>query len=397
MSNNGKVNINIPAGTNLDDVLANDEVITAQGQSTVKSRSRSLSQVEEQRITWVWEGRFASGKLNMLAGDPGDGKSTITLDIAARTTTGTAWPDGKPNKAADVILLSAEDDPADTIKPRFMAAGGDPERMHVMEAVVRYDAKSDKQTESYFSLTDDIDALAELLDHTGARLVIIDPISAYLAGVDSHKNAELRSVLGPLSKLASETGVCVLCVSHLNKSSASAQYRVMGSLAFSAAARSTWVTAKDKENDVRRLLLPVKNNLAPDMGGLAYTIRSSERNADIPVVAWEKGPVTITAQQALSSETKSTKTNDAAGWLEEILIGGPVEANEIKKLAKESGIASWRTINEAKKSLDVETYCNGSPRHGGKWMWKLKDCNLKDASSTLSDSASLRNKEKTPF
>lgn len=377
--------ISIPQGASLNGTI-------------LKSRSRNLSSVETQRLLWLWQGRFACGKLNMLAGDPGHGKSTVTLDIAARTTIGACWPDGQANIAGDVILLSAEDDPGDTIKPRFEAAGGNSEKCHIFEATLRYDAESDKENESFFSLSSDLDALKELIEHTQARLVIIDPISAYLGGVDSHKNAEIRSILGPLANMASETGCCILAVSHLNKSTASAQYRVMGSLAFSAAARSTWVTAKDKDNPARRLLLPVKNNLAPDTGGLAYSIQPSEYNPQIPCVSWEREPVHVSAEIALApASDDSGKMTDVIDWLRNILDSGPVEANEIKRLANESGIASWRTINEAKKQMGIKTFCDGSPRHGGKWKWELKSANFKDEASLLTPIASLSNDKKTPF
>ena len=146
-------------------------------------------------------------------------------------------------------------------------------------------------------------------------MIVIDPISAYLDGTESHNNAEVRAVLAPLAKLAAEVGAAVVCVTHLNKGSqSSALYRATGSLAFVAAARAAYAVTKDKDNPSRRLILPMKNNLAPDTSGIAYAVVAPQ---GIPIVAWEPTPVTITADEALSSEqrepTRTTREPNGRG------------------------------------------------------------------------------------
>src|SRR5262249_41661169 len=138
---------------------------------------RRLADVQSEKVTWLWPGRLALGKLTILSGDPGLGKSFLSLDIAARLTTGQMWPDGGPAPPGTVVLLTAEDGVADTVRARFDAAGGDPERVHVLEAM------REGNGERLFGLSRDLPALEELVQRSAAKLVIIDPVSAYLGKV----------------------------------------------------------------------------------------------------------------------------------------------------------------------------------------------------------------------
>jgi RecA-family ATPase len=152
--------------------------------------------------------------LCLIAGPPGLGKSQVTTYIAAIVSSGGTWCTGEKCEVGDVFILSAEDDPSDTIRPRLEACGANLDRVHIIEAVHVTIAKRDRP----FTLKYDLDPLAEkLVVSPDAKLVIIDPISAYLSGVNSHKNVEVRSVLAPLAKLAADHGVAVVCVTHLNK------------------------------------------------------------------------------------------------------------------------------------------------------------------------------------
>ncbi|MFW6062320.1 MAG: AAA family ATPase, partial [Planctomycetota bacterium] len=151
-----------------------------------------LADVEAQDVHWLWLNRFARGKLSLLAGHPGLGKSQITIDIAARVTRGSPWPNGEGLALlGNVIFLSAEDDPADTIRPRMDAAGADVERAFVIAAI------REKGTQRGFDLTRDLDRLDQLVQEIGdVRLIVIDPISAYLGGkMDSHRNTDVRAAL----------------------------------------------------------------------------------------------------------------------------------------------------------------------------------------------------------
>ena len=180
------------------------------GQGTLVSRR--ASGIEPEAISWLWPQRIARGKITLIAGLPGLGKSQVTTDMSAITSSGGTWPTGEASDACDVPVLSAEDDPADTIRPRLRPVA-QPNPVHIIEAV-RYD-----RGEKLFNLEDDVEALANyLVTHPGTKLVIVDPIDAYLGRTDSHKNAEVRRVLAPLAKLAADHDVAFLGVTHLSKS-----------------------------------------------------------------------------------------------------------------------------------------------------------------------------------
>ncbi len=329
---------------------------------------RCLANVSPELIRWLWLGRIACGKVTLIVGDPGLGKSFATLDIAARVSTGATWPDGRPSISGSVILLSAEDDAADTIRPRLDALGADLSRIHILDGVRSEDSETGEAVERAVTLAD-TNVLAEAIDSvTDVRLAIVDPISAYLGTADSHKNAEIRSLLAPLAKFAAARGIAVVAVSHLNKGAGSAIYRIMGSLAFTAAARAVWVVAKDKDDETRRLLLPVKNNLATDSGGLAYRIKTHD---NAPFVEWEPDPVLVDVSDALASppgDEEGSFRQEAAKWLTEILARGPMTVKALKHEASGAGF-SWRTIERAKSA--VGAVARKQEFSGGWWCWEL--------------------------
>ncbi len=141
--------------------------------------------------------------------------------------------------------------------------------------------------------------------------MVIDPISAYLPGIDSHKNAEVRAVLAPLAEVAAKHDVAVVAVTHLRKGAGAAMYRAMGSLAFVAAARAVFAVAKDRSDPVRRLMVPIKCNLATDTMGLAYALMPSDV-PDVPTVVWSADPVTVTADDVLGADRKKHRARDEA-------------------------------------------------------------------------------------
>ena len=330
-----------------------------------------MADVRAERVSWLWPGRIALGKLTLIAGDPGLGKSFLTLDIASRVSTGAGWPDaiGASCSPGGVVLLSAEDDPADTIRPRLDAAGADLSRISVVEAVHsgRRDAGPSVRT---FDLSRDLPALEQAIRATlDCRLVVIDPVTAYLGKSDSHNNADIRGLLAPLADLAARHRVAVLGVTHLNKSGAgSAVYRTMGSLAFVAAARAAWAVVADKDDPGRRLVLPIKNNLAPNHGGLAYTFVDSPGH-DQPQLAWEDGTVTISADDALSVERGGERSvvDDAVDWLRELLADGPRAMRDVEEDARGAGY-SIAALRRAKAVLGV---VSRKPAFGGPWEWSL--------------------------
>ena len=335
-----------------------------------------LSDVRAESVEWLWPGRIALGKLTLIAGDPGLGKSFLTLDMAARVSRGLAWPDapGVATTPGGVVLLSAEDGVADTIRPRLDAAGADVARIVALEAIQSVgDGKGGRRDSvRAFDLSRDLPALeAAIQSVEGCRLVVIDPVTAYLGGVDSHKNAEIRGLLAPLGAIAERHRVAVVAVTHLNKSNnGPAIYRAMGSLAFAAAARAAWAVIKDKDDPTRRLLLPIKNNIAPDTGGLAYRIEPLGVDG-CPAVAWEPDPVNVSADDALGGDREEgggrTERDDAADWLRDLLANGPKLARDVLTESKAAGF-SKRTIDRAKPAAGVRTR---KEAFGGGWVWEL--------------------------
>lgn len=335
-----------------------------------------LSDVKAEPVAWLWPGRIALGKLTLIAGDPGLGKSFVTLDMAARVSTGNGWPDrlGERIEPGGVVLLSAEDGIADTIRPRLDSAGADVTRIVALEAIKSVGDKGQESART-FDLSRDLPALeAAIQSVKGCRLVVIDPVTAYLGGVDSHKNAEIRGLLAPLGAIAERHRVAVVAVTHLNKSGGGpAIYRAMGSLAFAAAARAAWAVSKDKDDEQRRLFLPIKNNIAPDTGGLAYRIEPLGMDGG-PVVAWEPDPVNVSADAALTADRNGeggerTERNDAADWLRDYLRDGPKLAKDVVSESKSAGFAK-RTIDRAKALAGVRTR-KEKRNFGGGWVWEL--------------------------
>ena len=340
--------------------------------------TRCLSDVEAKPVRWLWPGRIARGKLTIIAGNPGLGKSQITASIAAVVTRGGRWPvDGEQCKPGVVLFLSAEDDPADTLRPRLEAAGADLSRVHIVDGVIAGYAGDGSATNRSFSLQADVQALGSKLAKLGnVALVVIDPISAYLGDTDSHKNAEVRGLLTPLSELAAHYDTAIMGVSHLNKTAGmQALMRVTGSLAFVAAARSAYLVAADPQDKARRLFLPMKNNLGPDATGLAFriegaTISSPGGPLGTSVISWEPEPVSMTADDVMQAEaapSSNSALDTAADWLRETLADGPVGAIKLFSKAGAEGIAK-KTLQRASDKLGVRKEKLGMEAG---WSWSL--------------------------
>lgn len=335
---------------------------------------RRVSEIEKQELRWLWPGRIPLAKLTLFAGDPGLGKSFVTLDIAARVTCGTKWPDGAAAcKPGSVIVLSAEDDAADTIRPRLEAAGADLSKVHVLQAVRRAKPSGETSLEQ-FSLETDLLALQDaIVSLSDARLIVIDPVSAYLGGIDSHVNANVRSLLAPLSEMAATTRVAVVTVTHLNKNSSSALYRASGSVAFVAAARAVWLFAKNPDDAAQRLMLPGKMNLAPEQSGMGYQLEAKQDGA---VVVWGEA-VSVSAEAVLEPEGTERRSErlEAMDWLRGQLADGPVAQRKLKADAAREGF-TWATLRRAKDALGITTEKSGFQ---GASQWHLKGVHSKGA------------------
>lgn len=325
-----------------------------------------LADVQPQAIDWLWPERIARGKVSMIAGDPGLGKSMLTVALASAVSTGARWPvSGGNAPIGSVIMLSAEDSLADTIRPRLDAAEADCSKIYAIE-MVRERTAGGEETERSFSLAKDIEILSDLLTtHPDCRLITIDPVSAYLDGTDSHKNSDVRALLSPLSEMAEKHGVAIVTITHLNKGGGIAIYRATGSLAFVAAARSVLGVIKDREDSARRLVLPIKNNLGADTSGLAYRIETARNGS--PVLHWEPDAVTVDINEALDNrmDDEGGKRQDAINWLESELEDGPVLTKDLKKNAATLG-HSWRTVQRAMKQIGVDARKTGMK---GGWKW----------------------------
>ena len=313
----------------------------------------TYTDIAPEEVVWLWRDRIPSGKLSIICGDPGQGKSFLSLDIASRVSAGIAFPDGAPCEQGKVIICSCEDGPADTIRPRLDSMGAD------VANVLNFEGMAGEGDQVFpFQLDRDIPDLDEYLaDTPGISLLIIDPVSGFMGAVDSHVNAAVRGVLSPLAKLAEKHSMAVMAITHLSKGQGRAIHKVMGSLAYIAAARTGWGVVTDPDDDDRKLFLPVKNNLSK-ITGLAYRIVDGR-------VEWEASPVMLTIDE-LDNDSE-TPRDEAREWIEGILKSGPVSAKDVLKQAKVDGICE-RTLKYAKKEMGVI-----SRRENDSWRWELPE------------------------
>jgi hypothetical protein len=338
----------------------------------------NLSDVTAEKINWIWPGRIAVGKLTLLAGEPGLGKSQVTLYVASTITRGTRWVASHDRaRRGRVLMLSAEDGLADTVRPRFDAAGGDPAMVRVIRATRTGPAHGT------FNLAADLVLLEREIQRLGdVELVIIDPISSYMLKVDSHKNTDVRSVLEPIGEMAERLKVGIFATSHLSKGEGKAINRIIGSIAFVAAARAAFTVVEDPEFEGRRLFLSVKNNIAPSQHGLAFRLEQREVSPGVlgSFVAWdENAEVKVTADQVLSGtgDQPSTK-NDAVQFLLHLLEDGPMAVRDIERQAVEASllaegkpIGQSKPFRQARADLDIKPRRSGGLGAGGQWVWEL--------------------------
>ena len=250
-------------------------------------RSKRAADIKPTRVVWLWPGWLPAGRLALLGGRPGDGKSSVTIDLAARLSTGSPLPDGyRPPAPLTVLILSGEDDPSDTIVPRLVAAGADLERVVIANGEVL-----DRETglSRSWTLPNDVPELANLVRDSGADLVVIDPLAAFTGmGVDTHRDAVVRSMLLPLSTMARHEKCAVVGVRHHRKGGATdARDAGAGSVAYTAAARIEWVAGRDPEDQSRRVLAVSKTNIAAVPPSRLYRLVPAEGPWDTVAVRWE--------------------------------------------------------------------------------------------------------------
>lgn len=320
----------------------------------------TLADVVPERVAWLWPGRLPLGKLVVLDGDPAVGKSTLTVDLAARLTTGSAWPDGEPCPMGHVVVLSAEDGLADTIRPRLDAAGADPAKVHALTEV-RYTDDAGKRCSRSVTLAD-VPVIEQTVRSVNARLVVVDVLMAYLPGkVDSHRDQDIRTVLAELAAMAERTGCCVLLLRHLNKATGgNPLYRGGGSIGIVGAARAAMLAAVDPDDENRRILAVTKSNLAAMPAALAYQLVDAPDHG-CARVEW-RGATEHRAADLLGRQEDDDERGErdyAAEWLVEYLTKqGPTKAGDVIKAARSDGIAE-RTLKRARQRAGVESVRRG--------------------------------------
>jgi putative DNA primase/helicase len=335
---------------------------------------RCATSITPKPLTWLWPGWIAAGKLTILAGNAGTGKTTLALSIAAALTGGEAWPDGTTvSSRGNVLIWSGEDAPEDTLVPRLIASGADLSRCFFIAGV------HDGDQSVPFDPAQDMHELTKaVLEIGGVSLLIVDPIVSAVAG-DMHRANDVRRSLQAFVDFAAAHGCGVIGITHFAKGGAGKlpADRVIGSQAFGALARMVLVAAKE-EGGERRVLARAKSNIADDDGGIAYGVELATIQGGIETtcIAWN-GAVEGTARQILGdveqlddSADVSEKAN-AERFLRDLLSDGPVPAQRVKADADGAGY-SIATIRRAQKSLGVIAVKEG---FGGKgsWFWKLPD------------------------
>jgi len=320
-----------------------------------------LSDVVAESINWTWPGRLARGKKTLVAGDPGQGKSSIAY-AAARITREADWPDGGRAPLGSVLILCAEDGLADTVRPKIDRCGGDPSRVFVLDGV-----RDHHGGHRMVNLARDIAAIEAAISEVRPELVIIDPITAYLGKTDSYKDAEVRGVLAPLLAAISKAQCALMTVAHLSKDQQrAALHRPGGSIAFVAAARLAFAVGSDPNDDDRRILAPLKSTICALAPSLAFRLPDGR-------VEWEAEPVALDADALLRQAPTADEREehvDAEAFLKEFLADGPQASVDVLKAAESNGI-SRRTLFRNKVRMGVRATRVGGVGAAGRWAWSL--------------------------
>lgn len=310
-----------------------------------------MSDIKEEEIKWLWYPYIPYGKLTIIQGDPGDGKTTLALNIASRLSKGEKFEEGVGiEEPINIIYQTAEDGLADTIKPRLLRANANCERIMVID-------------ESEKSLAMDDERLKKAIVSQNAKLLILDPIQAYLGNrVDMNRANEIREMTKKLTLLAEETKCAIVLIGHMNKSMGSkATYRGIGSIDIFAVARSVLLVGKIEENSSIRGVVQIKNNLAPIGNSKGFEIFDG-------CVKW-LGDYEITADEILNSfEGKINKTERAKRLLEELAEQyDEIKSSDIYTRAEELRI-SMRTMDNVKRELGIR-----AKKIKNSWYWELSD------------------------
>ena len=312
---------------------------------------RYFSTVIAKKVDWLWYPYIPFGKITIIQGDPGEGKTTLILNIAALLSNGLPMPDtDKKIDCSTIIYQSAEDGAEDTIKPRLVSAGADCTQVAFID-----------ETEQGLTLNDA--RIETAIKETGARMLVIDPMQAYLGENSEMNRADgIRPMMKQLTAIAERTGCAIVIVGHMNKASGSKGiYRGLGSIDITASARSVLLVGRIKNNPSVRVMAQLKNSLAEEGGSIAFEISENS------TVRW-LGEYDITADELLSGEepqNDSPKLSEAIDALKNILSNGETPCTQIYSTLREKGI-SKRSVDRAKKKLEIK-----SIKHNDGWYWTL--------------------------
>lgn len=311
----------------------------------------NMADIEAVAVKWLWKPYIPLGKITIVQGDPGEGKTTLALSISAALTRGDTLPnEADSHEPMNVIYQTAEDGLADTIKPRLEAVNANCTRVLVID-----------ESKEELSMSDE--RIEKAIQQTNAKLIILDPIQAYIgANVDMHRANEVRPVMSRLGRIAEEYGCAIVLIGHMNKAAGQkSSYRGLGSIDITAVARSLLIVGKMRDSPSKRIMVQAKSSLAPV--GKSQLFEINENSA----LVW-KGEVDITAEQFLENGgAELSKLEIATEFLLEILKDGKVSQKEIATAASDYDF-STRTLNEAKKNLKIS-----SIKADNKWYWKLPD------------------------
>ena len=320
----------------------------------------NMEQVEVEKIDWLLYPFIPFGKVTIVQGDPGEGKTTMVLQIIAKLTKGEAvLPSGSDEPALEektmdlepvnVIYQTAEDGLGDTIKPRLLSAGADCSRVMVIDdndqALTMMDAR-----------------LEEAIIKTKARLVVLDPIQGFLgAAVDMHRANEIRPLMKRVAVLAEKYHCAIILIGHMNKNSnGKSSYRGLGSIDFQAAARSVLIVGRIKDEPEIRVVCHVKSSLAPEGKSIAFRL---DKDTGFEWI----GEYDISADDLLSGDNRGQKIHAAKEFLKEVLVSGSVAQTKVAEEAESRGIKK-KTLWNAKKELEID-----SVKIGNQWFWMLPE------------------------
>jgi len=344
---------------------------------------RKISDIEPKPINWLWEDYMAKGTITLITGEPELGKSQITLNIAAIVTTGGTWPDNRKKqcKVGNVILISAEDSLEHTIRTRLEANSANMDKIYHLDGIGDYNSGN-----KLFNLKSNLNELETMINEiNGVSMIVIDPLSAFIAGVDSYKNTDVRSMLAPLSKLAEEFDIAIVGVEHPPKSSnGKAINQVGGSKAFIAAARSAYLVSKDPQDGKRSLFLRIKNNLTSHSVGISYRLEEVIlETGKISKVVWGDEPVKITADEVLAYNNRTEFQHGKESlteWLQEELADGPKKVKDVMEEAQRQGIGK-KQLRNLRKGMGIES--NKTSFKGGYEMSLPDSSNIQEPEDAL--------------